>query len=93
MYTNTSPYSVEKAREKFHAAIAAGIDKLHTFPPGYADGSGTLAGVSLDGKVTTTVIPRFLREGEKDNKGSENHKKFLAIDAILGKFDSDATAQ
>jgi hypothetical protein len=91
VYTKASPYSAEKTRQKFAAAIAAGIGELRTFPPGYADGSGTLSGVSVDGKLTTTVIPMFLHEGQKDNKGSENHKRFLAVDAILGDFDINAT--
>jgi hypothetical protein len=93
VYTKASPYSAEKTRQKFAAAIAAGISELRTFPPGYADGSGTLLGVSVDGKLTQTVIPMFLHERQKDNKGSENHKRYLAVDAILGNFDTDATEQ
>jgi hypothetical protein len=92
VYTKTAPYSTEEARRKFTAAIAAGITGLRTFPAGYNDGSGTLSGVSVAGKLTETVIPMFLHEGEKDNKGSENHKIFLAVDAILGNFDADAIA-
>jgi len=45
------------------------------------------------GKVTETLIPMFLHEGEKDNKGSENHRRFLAVDAILGNFDTEPTDQ
>jgi len=91
VYTKAPPYSAEETRHKFAAAIAAGIGELRTFPPGYADGSGTLSGVSVDGKLTTIVIPMFLHEGQKDDKGSENHKRFLAVDAILGDFDINAT--
>lgn len=91
IYTKSSPYRAEEARRKFRAAVAAGIGELRTFPPGYADGSGTLAGVVVDGRLTETVIPMFLHEGRENNKGSENHKRFLAVDAILGRFEADAT--
>jgi hypothetical protein len=91
VYTKASPYSVEEARQRFRDAIAAGIGELRTFPPGYKDGSGTVSGIRVDGKLTQTVIPMFLHEGQEDNKGSENHKRFLAVDAILGDFDTNAT--
>jgi hypothetical protein len=93
IYTKVLPYSTDEASLKFSAAIAAGISELRTFSPDYADGSGTLVGLSVNGKLTQTVIPMFLHDGQQDNKGSENEKKFLAIDAILGKFDTDATEQ
>lgn len=93
VYTRVSPYPAAEARKRFREAIAAGIGELRSFRRGYVDGSGTVAGVGIDGKVTKTVIPMFLREGEKDNKGSENHERFLAVDAILGHFDSDAIAE
>ena len=91
VYTKVSPYSAEATRRKIEGAIAAGIRELRSFPPGYTDGSGTLVGVRADGKLTQTVIPLFTVEGEKDNKGSENHKRFLAVESILGTFDVDAT--
>ncbi len=89
IYKKTSPFSPEQVRQKYRDAFASGIDEMRTFTPGYVDGSGTPAGVRLDGKLTQTVIPMFVHDGKTDNKGSENHKKFLAIEAILGNFDAD----
>jgi hypothetical protein len=91
IYVKKSPFTAEEARKKFKDAIAAGIKDLRSFPADYSDGGGTVAGVEVDGKLTETVIPMFLHEGKKDNKGSENHKRFLSVDKILGKFDTDAT--
>lgn len=93
IYTKASPFPVEEARKKFDDAVAAGIRELRGFPADYADGGGTVAGVKVDGKLTETVIPMFLHEGKADNKGSANHKRYLAVEEILGKFDTDATAR
>jgi hypothetical protein len=89
-YRKANPLPPDEARRKFAAAVAAGIRDLKTFPPGYADGSGTLVGVEVGGKLTETVVPMFLHPGEKDNKGSENHKRYLAVEKILGGFGTDA---
>ncbi len=91
IYTKKSPFPAEEARKKFNDAIAAGIKNLRSFPADYADGGGTVAGVEIDGKRTEIVIPMFLHEGKQDNKGSENHDRFLAVEKILGKFDTEAT--
>jgi len=73
----------EVAREKVRQAMAAGIHRLKTFKPGYLDGSGTLVGVGIEGKLIQTVIPMFL---DRD-RGSVNHKRFIAVSKVLSDFD------
>lgn len=71
------------AREKFQKAFQAGAHLLETFRPDYVDGEGTVVGTQIDGKTKETVIPMFLDE----NKGTRNHKRFLAVSEILADFD------
>ncbi len=66
--------------------MAAGIHRLKTFKPDYLDGSGTLVGVEIDGKLIETVIPMFL---DRD-WGSVNHKRFIAVSKVLSDFDRHA---
>ena len=74
------------ARDKFRKAFEAGVHLLETFRPDYVDGSGTLVGTQIDGKLKETVIPMF---GDK-NRGTRNHKRFLAVSRILADFDAAA---
>lgn len=74
------------AREKFQKAFEAGIHLLESFQPEYVDGSGTVIGVQIDGKLKETVIPMFLDK----NQGTRNHKRFLSVSAILADFPVDA---
>ncbi len=74
------------AREKFTKAFEAGIHLLESFRPDYVDGSGTLVGIQIDGKLKETVIPMFLDK----NRGTRNHKRFLAVSEILANFDVHA---
>ena len=74
------------AREKFRRAYAAGIHLLESFRPDYVDGSGTVVGTQINGKLEETVIPMFMGE----NQGTRNHKRFLAVSKILSGFDTDA---
>ena len=74
------------AREKFTKVFDAGIHLLESFRPDYVDGSGTLVGVQIDGKLKETVIPIFLDK----NRGTRNHKRFLAVSEILANFDVHA---
>jgi hypothetical protein len=74
------------AREKFRRAFEAGIHLLESFRPDYVDGEGTLVGTQIDGKTKETVIPMFL----ENYKGTQNHKRFLAVSQILADFDVDA---
>lgn len=71
------------AQEKFQKAFQAGAHLLETFRPDYVDGEGTVVGTQIDGKTKETVIPMFLEE----NKGTRNHKRFLAVSEILADFD------
>lgn len=71
------------ATHKFDQASAAGIHLLKTFNPDYVDGGGTLVGVQIDGALKETVIPMFLDR----NKGSANHKHFIAVSEVLSDFD------
>ena len=74
------------ARLKMQQAIEAGIQFLETFRPGYRDGSGTRVVVQINGQQKETVIPMFMDA----NKGTANHKRFLAVSKILNGFDTDA---
>ncbi|MFQ5846091.1 MAG: hypothetical protein ACE5IQ_00280 [Candidatus Methylomirabilales bacterium] len=76
----------DAARDKFLKAFEAGIHLLETFRPDYVDGSGTLVGIQIDGKLKETVIPMF----SDKNKGTRNHKRFLAVSTILANFDAAA---
>ncbi len=74
------------AREKFTKAFDAGIHLLESFRPDYVDGSGTLVGIQIDGKLKETVIPMFLDK----NRETRNHKRFLAVSEMLANFDVHA---
>ncbi len=74
------------AREKFTKAFEAGIHFLESFRPDYVDGNGTLVGIQIDSKLKETVIPMFLDK----NRGTRNHKRFLAVSDILANFDVHA---
>lgn len=85
-FVRSDVFQGQVAKEKFSRALAAGIHQLKTFRPGYVDGSGTLVGILIGGKVVETVIPMFLDE----NMGSANHKRFLAVSEVLSYFDTRA---
>jgi hypothetical protein len=53
---------------------------------GYVDGGGTRVVVRMGGQRKETVIPMFM---DRD-KGTINHKRFLAVSKILGGVDADA---
>ncbi len=93
VYRRMDVYPPGKVNEMLTAAISAGIERLKSFPPGYSDGSGTLVGVESSGQVTKIVIPLFLHEVQSNNKGSENHKRYLAVEKAIGEFDTDAMDQ
>lgn len=92
VYHKASPLSAEESRKKFADAITAGIAELKTFAADYSDGGGTLVGIENDGKIKQIVIPMFIHPDEPDNKGSENHKRFLAVQKVIGEFDTNAVA-
>lgn len=90
---NKGPYFVREnvypqnvAKDKFDQALAAGIRLLETFKPDYVDGSGTLVGVQVDGELKETVVPLFLDQ----QKGTANHKRFIAVSKVLAEFDRQA---
>ncbi len=85
-FVRKNVYSEKVAKEKFDRAFAAGIQLLETFKPDYVDGSGTLVGVQVDGKLKETVIPMFLDR----QQGSANHKRFIAVSKVLADFDTHA---
>jgi hypothetical protein len=84
------PYFVRKnvfpedvARDKFNRGLEAGIHRLKSFTPDYLDGSGTLVGIQIAGELREIVIPMFLER----HRGSQNHKRFVAVSKILSGFD------
>ena len=66
------------------------IAELKAFDAGYVDGGGTLVGVRTGDQTTQVLIPQFNHPGERDNQGSENHKRYLAVETAIGKIDTDA---
>lgn len=79
-------YPPEIARAKLKQALEAGIQFLETFRPGYRDGSGTRVVVRINGKQKETIIPMFMDK----ERGTANHKRFMAVSKILDGFDKDA---
>jgi hypothetical protein len=79
-------YPAEEARTKFKEVLEAGIHLLESFKPGYHDGSGTRVIIRIKGREKEIVIPMFM---DRD-KGTLNHKRFLAVSEILGGFDRSA---
>jgi hypothetical protein len=79
-------YPPDVARAKFKEALAAGIHLLESFKPGYRDGSGTRVVIQTKGQQKEIVIPMFMDR----EKGTLNHKRFLAVSEILGGFDKSA---
>jgi VCBS repeat-containing protein len=86
MFVRKGIYPPEVAREKMQQALEAGIQFLETFRPGYRDGSGTRVVVQINGQQKETIIPMFMDA----NKGTSNHKRFLAVSKILNGFATDA---
>jgi hypothetical protein len=89
-YVKTNPVPVDEAIRRFNGALAAGIALLKSFPPGYTDGGGTQVGIQTDGQLKEITIPEFIHPDQKDNQGSENHKRFLAVQQVIDGFDTDA---
>jgi hypothetical protein len=85
-FVRRNVFPKQVAKEKFNQALGAGIHRLKTFRPNYVDGSGTLVGVQIDGELKETVIPMFL---DRD-KGSANHRRFIAVSEVLSDFDRHA---
>jgi hypothetical protein len=79
-------YPPDVARTKFREALAAGIHLLTSFKPGYVDGGGTRVVIRIRGREKETVIPMFMDR----EKGTLNHKRFIAVSKVLGGFDKSA---
>lgn len=82
----------EEAQRRFRAALAAGFTQIRTFPSNVRDGGAFLLGYSDDAGDHKTLVPLFLHEGQPDDKGSDNHRRFLAVKSAIGDFDSDPFA-
>ena len=83
LFIREPAFPANVAREKFQKAFEAGVHLLETFRPDYVDGEGIVVGTQIDGKTKETVIPMFLEE----NRGTRNHRRFLAVSEILADFD------
>ncbi|MBI3839707.1 MAG: hypothetical protein HY288_17435 [Planctomycetia bacterium] len=91
MYIKGYPFSIQEAKTKYSAAMAAGIDQLKSFPPQHPGGDVTAVTIGIRGQVTTVEIPEFYGKGKENNNiGSENHQRFLAVKKIVDDFDTDA---
>jgi len=93
-FTRKNPLSVDEAKEKFKQALDAGIRELKTFKITYNDGGGTLIGVKCknDERATETIVPMFLKEGAENDNGSENHKRYIKVERVIGAFSTDCAA-
>jgi hypothetical protein len=79
-------YPPNESRTKFKEALAAGIHLLESFKPGFVDGGGTRVVIQIKGHQKEIVIPMFMDR----EKGTLNHKRFLAASEVLGGFDKSA---
>jgi len=79
-------YPPDVAQAKFKEALAAGIHLLESFMPSYRDGGGTLVVIQTKGQQKKISIPMFM----DSEKGTLNHKRFLAVSEILSGFDKSA---
>ena len=85
-FVRTNIYRPDVARTKFKEALGTGIHLLESFKPGYRDGSGTRVVIRTKGLQKEIVIPMFIDR----EKGTLNHKRFLAVSEVLGGFDKSA---
>ena len=58
-FVNTSPMTPTEARQRFAAAVQAGISLLETEKPEYVDGGGVLLGARVGGELHQATIPTF----------------------------------
>jgi hypothetical protein len=79
-------YPPDEARTKFKEALEAGIHLLETFRSGFVDGGGTRVVIQIQGQQKEVVIPMFMDR----QKGTLNHKRFLAVSKVLDGFDKSA---
>jgi len=82
-FVRKSIYPPDVARTKFRDALAAGIHLLESFKPGFVDSGGTRIVIQTKGQKKEIVIPMFM---DRD-KGTLNHKRFLAVSEVLDGFD------
>jgi hypothetical protein len=85
-FVRKNVYPPDESRTKFKEALAAGIHLLESFKPGYVDGGGTRVVIQIKGQQKEIVIPMFMDR----EKGTLNHKRFLAVSQVLGGFDRSA---
>ncbi len=85
-YIHRYAYSPKMTRTKFSKALRAGIKRLKAFKPSKSNNRTTRIVISLDGKRREVVIPEFTTR----NKGTLNHRRFLAVEAVLDGFDINA---
>ena len=79
-------YPPDVVRKKIKQALAAGIHLLKFFRPRYVDGGGTRVVTQIKGRQKEIIIPIFMDQ----DKGTLNHKRFLAVSKVLGGFDKSA---
>lgn len=85
-FVHRNAYTPNQARTMFRQAIRAGIRRLTSFRHTYKNGGGTRVVINLEEKRTEIVIPYF----SDRQKGTTNHKRYLAVSAVLDNFDTDA---
>lgn len=85
-YVRKKMYPPDVARTKFKEALAAGIHLLEPFKPGFVDGGGTRIVIRTKDRQTEIIIPMFMDR----EKGTPNHKRFLAVSDVLDGFDTSA---
>jgi len=85
-FVRTGIYPPDVAQAKFRAALAAGIERIEPFRPGYVDGGGIRILIRESGREREIVVPAF----SDREQGTANHRRFLAVSRILGGFDRNA---
>ncbi len=85
-FVHRNAYTPDQARNLFRQAIRAGIRRLKSFRPTKKGAGGTRVVINLEEKRKEIVIPYF----SERQKGTTNHRRYLAVSKALGNFDTDA---
>jgi hypothetical protein len=85
-FVRNNIYPPDVARAKLKGALSAGIHLLESFKPGFVDGGGTRIVIQTKGRKKEIIVPMFMDR----ERGTLNHKRFLAVSEVLNGFDKSA---
>ncbi|MBI3839473.1 MAG: hypothetical protein HY288_16255 [Planctomycetia bacterium] len=89
-YRRMNPLPEAEAKRRFTDAVAAGVKELQPFPSSDDDDIAVVVTIRGSSSTTEFVIPASACDQQSDNNRSENHRRFFAVEKILGSFDVDA---